>query len=232
MAGLIDSDGHITKDGSIGITLGEREEGILKWLKEELRGGKVIKVKRKRAYLYIVWRKEEVKRLAGMINGELRLGDKIRQYNERLVGKYEGIKETNKPEGGLRESYWLTGFVMGDGSLQIKVLRREKEREEIRLGVQMDIKGRELLEEIKEEMGGNIGYRKSQDTYYYSSTNFESADKWVSYLDKYEMIGPKNEEYKLWREVREMIKNREHLNNKGVEKIKEIKKRMSGMRAR
>ena len=41
----------------------------------------------------------------------------------------------------------------------------------------MDLKRRDLLEEIKEEMGGKIGYRKSQDTYYYSSTNYKSADR-------------------------------------------------------
>lgn len=94
----------------------------------------------------------------------------------------------------------------------------------------MDLKRRELLEEIKEEMGGNIGYRKSQDTYYYSSTNYKSADRWVEYLDKYKMIGPKYEEYKLWRRVWKMIKEREHLKKDGIEEIKEIKRELSKKR--
>lgn len=237
LAGLIDSEGSFSLSGKgkrivqVRITMHKREREVLEYLRERIGGGKVIDVKGKEACVYVIWRKEDVKRVAEMINGRLRLEEKREKYNERIVGNVEGVKRTDKPVKKMRESYWLSGMVMGDGSLQIKVLNRGK-REEVRLGVQMDIKGRELLEEIKEEKGGNIGYRKSQDTYYYSSTNFESADKWVSYLDKYKMIGPKYEEYKLWREVWEMIKNREHLNNKGVEKIKEIKKRMSGMRAR
>ena len=164
-----------------------------------------------------------------MINGNLRLGEKRKQYNERIVGNIKGIKETNRPMEKMGNSYWLAGMLMGDGSLQIKVLKRGK-RDEVRLGVQIDLKGKDLLEEIKEEMGGNIGYRKSQDTYYYSSTSLKSADEWVYYLDKYKMIGPKYEEYKLWRRVWVMIKNREHLEKEGVNKIKEIKMRLSEMR--
>jgi hypothetical protein len=30
---------------------------------------------------------------------------------------------------------------------------------------------------IREFLGGNIGYRKNQDTYYYGSTSFGSAKK-------------------------------------------------------
>ena len=238
LAGIIDSEGSIyfKEKGGVQITIAmhKREKGVLEYLKGIIGGGKVIEIKGKEACKYVLWRKEDVKRVADMINGELRLEEKRKQFNSRIVGKIEGVKETKKPLKKMKDSYWLAGMVMGDGSLQIKVLIRrkwkDKGREEVRLGVQMDLKRRELLEEIKEEMGGNIGYRKSQDTYYYSSTNYKSADRWVEYLDKYKMIGPKYEEYKLWRRVWKMIKEREHLKKDGIEEIKEIKRELSKKR--
>lgn len=194
LAGLMDSDGHISKYG-IKICLSEIEREIGEELLERI-GGQVKKVKGKKAYNIEILRKEKIKEVGRLINGRLRLEKKINQYNERLGIRIKELEETKKPISGLRDNYWLTGFVMGDGSLQIKVLDRGK-REEVRLAVQIDLKGKELLEEIKGEMGGNIGYRKKTDTYYYSSTSFKVAENWVEYLDRYNLIGPKYEEYKL-----------------------------------
>jgi hypothetical protein len=43
------------------------------------------------------------------------------------------------------------------------------------------------LKKIKTFLGGNIGYRKSQDTYYYGSTSFGSAKNVVQYFDEYHL---------------------------------------------
>jgi len=74
-----------------------------------------------------------------------------------------------------------------DGSFQIKILKRVKclglrssrpPRSGIRLYLQIDQKRRLLLDLIEDKLGGRGfaagGYRKSQDTYYYSSTSFGS----------------------------------------------------------
>ncbi|WP_431998965.1 LAGLIDADG family homing endonuclease [Streptomyces fungicidicus] len=45
----------------------------------------------------------------------------------------------------------------------------------MRLNYQIDQNNNILLTKIKNYLGGNIGYRKSQYTYYYGSTSFGSA---------------------------------------------------------
>jgi hypothetical protein len=52
-----------------------------------------------------------------------------------------------------------------------------------------------LLLSIKSLFGGNIGYRKSQDTYYYGSTSFGSAKKVIKYFDNYHLQSSKYSNY-------------------------------------
>ena len=80
--------------------------------------------------------------------------------------------------------HWLAGFCDADASFQIKLIVR-KRRTEVRLALQIDQKNNDLLLLIKQYLGGNIGHRKSQNTYYYSSTSFASAKNVVNYFDHF-----------------------------------------------
>jgi hypothetical protein len=48
---------------------------------------------------------------------------------------------------------------------------------------------------MKEVFGGNIGFRKNQDTYYYGSTSFGSAKKVIKYFDNYHLQSSKYRNY-------------------------------------
>jgi LAGLIDADG endonuclease len=96
------------------------------------------------------------------------------------------------------DNYWLTGFSDADACFQIKIVNRStRPKPEIRLAFQVDQKTNYLLELI--HFGGYIGYRKKQDTYYYSSVNFANAQKVVNYLDKYNLLSSKHLNYLKWR---------------------------------
>lgn len=69
----------------------------------------------------------------------------------------------------------------------------------------------------------NIGYRKSQDTYYYGSTSFGSAKNVINYFDKFNLQSKKHISYLRWRKIYRLIQNREHLTEKGINKIIKIK---------
>jgi hypothetical protein len=84
----------------------------------------------------------------------------------------------------------LAGFSDADASFQIKLLNRNN-KTEVRLNYQIDQKYIYLLDLIKGFLGGNIGYRKSQNTYYYGSTSFGSAKKVISYFDRYHLLSTK-----------------------------------------
>jgi hypothetical protein len=100
-------------------------------------------------------------------------------------------------------------------------------RLEIRLNLQVDQKTRVLLDLIKDKLGGNIGYRKSQDTYYYSSTSFGSAKKVINYLDKYHMLSSKHINYIKWRKVYQLVQEKKHLTPEGQARILKIKSSMN-----
>jgi hypothetical protein len=69
--------------------------------------------------------------------------------------------------------------------------RVNRVKPEIRLSFQIDQKYGDLLILIKNYLGGNIGYRSTQDTYYYSSTSFSSAKKVINYFDKFTLLSSK-----------------------------------------
>jgi LAGLIDADG endonuclease len=71
----------------------------------------------------------------------------------------------------------------------------QRKKEEIRLNFQIDQKKDVLLLIIKNFLGGNIGYRKSQGTYYYGSTSFGSAKNVVNYFDYFHLLSSKHINY-------------------------------------
>jgi hypothetical protein len=85
----------------------------------------------------------------------------------------------------------LAGFTTGDGSFQIKILKRSTSRTEARLNYQIDQKSDYILNQIKECFGGNVYYRSKLDVYSYGSTSFYVSDKFVNYFDKYRVCGLK-----------------------------------------
>ena len=100
---------------------------------------------------------------------------------------------------------------------------------EIRLYMQLDQKTRLLLDLIKDKFGGNIGHsnRGSQDTYYYNSTSYGSAKKFIEYLDGYHLLSSKHLNYLKWRKAYILVQTREHLTEKGQMKIKKLKSSMN-----
>jgi len=91
------------------------------------------------------------------------------------------------------------------------------------LNYQIDQKSDVLLMKIKNYLGGNIGYRKAQDTYYYGSTSFGSAKNVIEYFNKFNLQSRKHVSYLRWRKAYILIQNREHLTDNGLSKILKIK---------
>lgn len=98
---------------------------------------------------------------------------------------------------------------------------------EIRLNYQVDQKKEDLLILIKKFLGGNIGYRKILDTYYYGSTSFGSAKKVINYFDQHHLLSSKHINYLKWRKAYIIIQNKEHLNQFGIEQIIKLKMTMN-----
>jgi hypothetical protein len=241
LAGLIDGDGHFSKAQQLVITFSSPDAFLAYYLKERLGYGNVKKVKDKNAYLLIVSNKKGMLNVINLINGKLRAEHRFNQVVNNVLShtKYadQNINFTIDSSKNL-DNHWLAGFSDADASgaglqagcashqasFQIKIIKRiTRNKPEIRLNFQIDQKSDLLLNMIKEYLGGNIGYRKSQDTYYYGSTNFGSAKKVIEYFDQYHLQSRKHISYLRWRKVYRLIQDKEHLTDKGLSKILTIK---------
>ena len=227
LAGLIDGDGHFSKIPQLVLVFSYQDATLAYYLKKRLVYANVKKVKDKNAYLLVVSKKEGILKIINLINGKLRLHHRFNQLVDNIINNDKYKNNSISVSINLSKDFsnhWLAGFTDADGSFQIKVVNRiEKTRPEIKLNYQIDQKKDFILKKIKKFLGGNIGYRMSQNTYYYGSTSFGSAKNVINYFDKYHLLSKKYLSYLRWRKVYLLIQDKEHINEKGLAKILIIK---------
>lgn len=236
LAGLIDGDGHFSSKQQLVIVFHSSDVSLAYYIKEWLGFGSVKKVKAKNAFLLIIASKEGLEKIVNLINGKIRTENKFNQINNNILkhDKFAELKKTINFQLNLNKdlkNHWLAGFCDTDASFQIKILNRSN-RVEVRLNFQIVRCGAlqkkdNILVLIKNFIGGNIGYRKSQDTYYYGSTSFGSAKNVINYFDNFNLLSSKHINYLKWRKAYLLIQKKNHLNNEGLNKIIKLKNTMS-----
>lgn len=228
LAGLIDGDGHFSKNNQLIIAFHIKDVSLAYYIKRKLGYGSVRKVKNKNAVILVISSKKGLETVFNFINGKLKHINRINQVNQILIkDSFKDIRKNFNFSSDYDQNlnnYWLSGFADVDASFQIKIINRiDRDKPEIRLNFQIDQKNKDILILIKNYLGGNIGYRSSQDTYYYGSTSYGSAKKVIDYFDRYSLLSSKYINYMKWRKVYLLIKNRDHLTESGICKIKKLK---------
>jgi hypothetical protein len=229
LAGLIDSDGHFSKIPQLVVCFHEKEFHIPYYLKKKLGYGIVSKVKNKKAVTFIMAHSLGLEKVCALVHNKLQHKEKIIQYNTRLRSLKNFAFTEKQTVFSIKQNLWFTGFFIGDGSFQIKILKRmDRKKAEVRVVIQIDQKTKCLLLQIKNAFGGSVLFRKSQNTFYYSSVNFASAKRIIQYFDTFHLMGIKMTQYTLWRKVFLKVQNknfnRTELDYKWITKVK---KRMS-----
>ena len=229
LAGLIDGDGHFSSAQQLVIVFSSPDAFLAYYLRERLGFGNVRKIKNRNAYLLIVSNKEGIIKIITLINGKLRTKNKYNQVIKNILNNEKYIEIKNFVNFNLNltndfDNHWLAGFSDADASFQIKIVEYiNRKNKEIRLNYQIDQKERDILDLIKDYLGGNIGYRQSQNTYYYGSSSFGSAKNVINYFDRFNLQSKKHISYLRWRKVYRLIHNKEHLTEKGINKIFKLK---------
>nr|ABX82568.1 putative site-specific DNA endonuclease [Trebouxia aggregata] len=229
LAGLIDSDGHFSKIPQLVVEFHEKEIHTPYYLKKKIGYGIVSRVKNKKAVNFIMAHSLGLEKVCALVHNKLRHKDKIIQYNTRLRSLKNFTFTEKQLVFSIKENSWFSGFFMGDGCFQIKIIKRiQRKMPECRVVIQIDQKTDTLLLQIKNAFGGSVYFRKSQNTYYYSSVNFASAKRVIQYFDQFHLMGIKMTQYTLWRKVLLKIQiqnfNRTELDYRW---ITNVKKRMS-----
>ena len=231
LAGLIDGDGHFSSQQQLVIVFSSPDVQLAYYIKEIIGFGHVKKVNNKNAYLYIISNKDGIIKAINLINGKLRTFNKFNQVINNILAHSKYTKrdinfEMNKSNDF--NNHWIAGFSDADGSFQIKIVSRvNKPKPEIRLNFQIDQKDKDVLLLIKDVFGGNLGYRESQDSYYYGSTSFGSAKKVIKYFDTFHLQSRKHINYLKWRKAYVIIQEKGHLTESGIGKITKLKNSMN-----
>lgn len=231
LAGLIDGDGHFSSKQQLIIVFDVLSISLAYYIKERIGYGSVKKVKDKNAFLYVLTSYDGLDKVISLVHNKIRSTNKINQINTNIMNHKRFAELNNKypleiNNSNNLENHWLAGFSDADASFQIKIINRNN-KIEVRLNYQIDQKKKDLLVLIKNFIGGNIGYRANQDTYYYGSTSFGSAKNVINYFNKYHMLSNKHVNYLKWRKAYILIQNKEHLTEEGIKKIIKLKNTMN-----
>ena len=231
LAGLIDGDGHFSSKQQLVIVFHSLDASLAYYIKERLGFGTIRKVKDKNAFLLIVAARKGMEKVINLINGKIRTENKFYQITNNILSNnnFLNFAKTLNFKLNLNNellNHWLAGFSDADASFQIKLLKRNS-RVEVRLNFQINQKNRDVLLLIKDFLGGNIGYSKSQDTYFYSSTSFGSAKNVINYFDKCHLLSSKHVNYLKWRKAYLIIQNKDHFTENGQDKLMKLKNTMN-----
>lgn len=230
LAGLIDGDGHFSSQQELVIVFSYEDVSLAYFIKERLSCGSVKKVKDKNAYLFIISNKDGMMNVLNLINGKLRNLNRFNQVINKVLTNSKYINENlifRINDTNNYDNHYIAGFSDADASFQIKIIyKKNRNKPEIRLNYQIDQKYNDILIVIKEKFGGNIGYRKSQDTYYYGSTSFGSAKKVIRYFDTYHLQSSKHINYLKWRKAYIIIQTKGNLTDLGIKQITNLKNSM------
>jgi hypothetical protein len=200
LAGLIDGDGHFSSAKQLVIVFNIQDVSLAYYIKKRIGYGIVRKIKNKNAVIFVISSREGLEIVLNIINHKLRFLSKLNQINKILNNPNfkefrEKLNFSINTENDFN-NHWLSGFADADASFQIKIINKvNRKKPEIRLNFQIDQKNKDILIQIKNYLGGNIGYRTSQDTYYYGSTNFGSAKKVIDYFDRFHLLSSKHINY-------------------------------------
>jgi len=230
LAGLIDGHGNFNKLKELIIVFSAQDAFLAYKLKTRIGYGKVRKVDNKKAgaYILVISNKAGILKILNLINGKIRTISKHNQIiGTVLKDSALYVKEFNNlfilNESDDFNNHWLAGFTDADASFQIKNIDPAiRNKSEVRLNYEIYQEEKYLLEKVKKHLGGNIGYRASQNTYYYASSNFSSAKKVIDYFDKYHLQSKKHLSYLRWRKVYILIEEKKHLTKEGFNKIVKI----------
>nr|AOC61521.1 putative LAGLIDADG homing endonuclease [Rhexinema sarcinoideum] len=154
LAGLIDADGHIRKNGSVVIAFHLKEKSVACYLKKVIGFGSIYKVKNRQAVTYECMNNAGLLKVANFIRNKLKHASKITQFNERLVKRLKCEKTAYTPSN-LTKNHWLAGFLQGDGSFNITQHKRSNKLFlETRIAVKIAQKLKDLLTLIQTDFGG------------------------------------------------------------------------------
>lgn len=232
LIGFTEGDGcflvNNRKELSFILVQGTLNMEILQSIRNTLNMGQIIK-QGPRVYRYIIQKKEYIRQIILLFNGNIILPSRKIQFNKFLNAFNSNITQSG---GGIPISYittsnqitlenpWLLGFTEAEGCFTISFLNNSLAfRTRYIISQKGDINVPILSQLILLFNGGLIEAHSKKDNYSYIMSGITNVEKLDIYFDKYEFQGIKGQSYIAFKELNKRIKNKDHMD---LEKRKEL----------
>jgi len=135
---------------------------------------------------------------------------------------------------GIPDPFWVSGFVSGDSSFSVSIEKStSKLGKRVRLifGTCLHIRDKELLVGMAKFFNDMVPIGKESQVHSSESksiallqikNNFDIENKVIPFFNKYPILGVKSLDFADFKEVAELVKNKEHLTADGLSKITKI----------
>ncbi len=149
-------------------------------------------------------------------------------YNGQTIKRKYSTFKLNKAND--LHPYFITGFSDGESYFSINIVKSTKMKMGwavyLQFGIRLHIKDNQLLNLIQGYFNvGNITFEK--ETCLYRVTSIKDLEIIINHFDNYSLITQKWSDYQLFKLVFEIVKNKNHLTQDGLNKIISIKYSMN-----
>jgi hypothetical protein len=126
--------------------------------------------------------------------------------------------------------HYVAGFVDGEGSFNVPI-RRERDRcmpWRVALTFNVSQIGTEVLDHLRSVFGVVTIRGRPDGVYYFEITKLTDLEERVfPFFERFPLRGPKRNDLAVFRQVAQLVRRREHLSPRGVERILEMRRSMN-----
>lgn len=126
---------------------------------------------------------------------------------------------------------YIAGFVDGEGSFNVSLKKRKDYKSSWKITASFNVSQNErfILAKIKDTLKCGTLRERKDGVIYYEVTNINSLhESVIPFFEKFSFISIKKQtNFKIFREIVQLMKNGEHLNEKGFEKIVLLREKLN-----
>ena len=126
---------------------------------------------------------------------------------------------------------YIAGFVDGEGSFNVSLKKRNDYKNSWKITASFNISQNErfILSKIKDTLKCGTLRERKDGVIYYEVTNISSLyESIIPFFEKFGFISVKKQKnFKIFREIVQLMKNGEHLNKEGFEKIVLLREKLN-----
>lgn len=228
--GFTEGDGaFLTNKNSCSFAITQKEEAILNHIKDTLDIG-IVKNFGKFSR-YIVRDKKSIVLLIHIFNGNI-FFDKRKLHLDKWLNIHNIPKIDNNIKPSLFDG-WISGLIDAEGCFNITLFKRKSVIlcYQVKLRFMIDQKDNLnnmlYLKEILNLLLTHRKIKKLDNIYRIESNSFFKVPLIIEYLEKFSLKTKKKYSFLKWKQVYEMVLNKEHLTKNGLDIIKSLKKQVN-----